>query len=223
MKKFDFFYFINLNLNLNINLKILNVENKMEQTQKSETKNQTNQNDVNIDIFEQYSYSSMSETNGQFCGLCCICLCIVSPILIYGLFLTISLINDYNITKICPHNHMWLYVLLSYITNYGKMLYKNSNNNQMRINCALIFLLVFVIWGFIEISNNQCSEIKKTNLYIFFYIEFVVNIINLLIAYNYFLNYSNQRNNSINFNENNNNVSENNENIGGNIGGNINV
>ena len=95
------------------------------------------------------------------------------------------LIDNFNDSHNCNRSFLWEYVLLGIIFKISNLILYNistSKNSSGDVNPILLFSLGFcslalAIWGGFELWSSSCSDLKKTDLWVFALITFIFQMI----------------------------------------------
>jgi hypothetical protein len=135
--------------------------------------------EVRIDIEEEQDKNLCFNCFSIVCG--CLCGCgFIALILCYYIYGIQFLIDDKSTNDVCNSN-IWRYVLTSFIISFvfggfGKLLGENKD-----VNSIYLFLIGGVefgigMWGVMLCQNENCEEMKESNLYEFAYYVSIVKL-----------------------------------------------
>ena len=104
-------------------------------------------------------------------------LCLVGASVCFIVFGVIFLVEDYKVADKCSGSDLWEYVLVTLILTTSSKSYLYSENlGPINFICIGFIDLGLAIWGGIEICENTCDELEKTNLWKFSISSFVLQL-----------------------------------------------
>lgn len=138
----------------------------------------------------------MKSTNNIQCLTCITVLCsmtIFTFASIYIAFTIIGLVNTplNEIYDICNNSNLWIYSLMSLlffiilIRNIHSLIKNDDNNgnNNKNIIIQFVILLIIIIWGIYEFFCVNCiDKLSRTILYKISFINWIFNIVMLVIS-----------------------------------------
>ena len=122
------------------------------------------------------------------CFICLFSLAIFAGVILYYTFAIIGLVDDKEFLKDCPHNLVWIYVLVCLINSACNACTPKQKDDDGNYNlCSIIFLILtnmgLAIWGTIILSTNECDGIKSSTIWTFTIVNVVLNFISLFFTF----------------------------------------
>ena len=96
------------------------------------------------------------------------------------------LVKYYHLNKECPNSYLWVYILMSLIvsTSRTSIVKIREMDAPLLVNYLLCLFLMdgcFAIWGGSELFNKGCKPIVSSDLWLYGYITFIIQVTMLSI------------------------------------------
>lgn len=139
----------------------------------------------------------MTSNTINYCIVYLCCLFLITYVIYISLSITF-LVNDKEISENCDNSNLWFYNLISLvipITIRCIIIKSNGIKQGEGGNCEEITSVIccslietgLIIWGFIELFNNDCQKIKHNNMWYLGIINISLQFISIIFIVIYFI------------------------------------
>jgi hypothetical protein len=121
--------------------------------------------------------------------ICCQATATLSMVTAYTVYIVYGidyLVKYYHLDTECPNSYLWVYILMSLIvsstrTNMVKIREMETQVFTSYLLCLFLTDGCFAIWGSSELFNKRCKPIVSSDLWLYGYVTFIIQVTMLSI------------------------------------------